>query len=107
MRLHAIIRKGTAAWAFGLLLWSGLVAPWLEREPATRVTIESRHDQRCTPSHDHGLCIQLQHARALPQQFAVQLAAATTKAEQKPSQLFSTPSLLSFSHLHARAPPQL
>src|SRR5262245_9880397 len=105
MRLHTRIRKGTGGLAFGLLLWSGLVAPWLERDPAAHVTIEARHDQRCTPSHDHGICIQLQHARALPQQFPSEVASAITKSERKPTQLISAASLLPSGHQHARAPP--
>jgi len=93
--------------AAALLLGLGLVAPWLEREPASRLSIESRHDARCVPTHDHSICIQLQHARPLPQTSAVALPFSATNLELKPTLVAVAIAAVPAGHSLPRAPPQI
>ncbi|MGH7460848.1 MAG: hypothetical protein ACREMA_07445 [Longimicrobiales bacterium] len=91
----------------GLTFWSSLVAPWLERVPATRSTIEAQHDRQCAASHDHGICVQLQHARALPQLAPVDLPHAATIAERKPATSSAAAWFFPSGQQFARAPPHV
>ncbi|MGH7461308.1 MAG: hypothetical protein ACREMA_09805, partial [Longimicrobiales bacterium] len=68
---------------------------------------ESRHDARCGPTHDHSICIQLQHARPLPQTTPVALAFSATNLERKPTLLSLAITALPAGHSLPRAPPHI
>jgi hypothetical protein len=101
-----LIKRFLAALAASLVVGTGLLTPLLEREQPSALAIEAQHDaQRCAPLHDHGVCVQLQHARAIPQLAAVALPHVRTIAEQRPFTDGYFPGSLASGRQHARAPP--
>ena len=106
LRTLQLIKRLVAAVAAGLVVGTSLLTPFLEREQPSSVSIEAQHDgNRCSPLHDHGVCVQLQHARALPELAPVSLPHIKTSAELRPSALDESFGSHASGKQHARAPP--
>ncbi|MEX2281282.1 MAG: hypothetical protein WEE89_02215 [Gemmatimonadota bacterium] len=101
-----LIKRFLASLAAGLVVGTSLLTPLLDREQPASLAIEAQHDaQRCAPLHDHGVCVQLQHARALPQLAEVALPQVRTSAEQRPFAQGDFLGSFTSGRRQARAPP--
>ena len=105
--LQLWLKRGFALLMAGTLVGTGLVAPWLEREPAARLALESRHDEHCAPAHDHAVCVQLQQARALPEWIPATLPDASFSTEETLAVPAGVIGFLPTGLKPARAPPHV
>lgn len=107
MRSPRLFLRLTTPLLVALLGAIGVLAPLLEREPTTVVSIEAQHDEDCRPLHDHGLCVQLQHARALPRSTPAHPLGGTVVEHAAPRFVQLSISTATRSPTQARAPPLL